>query len=106
MLEALHRQTGRPVAVLVDEYDKPILDALEVPDVARANRDFLRGLYATIKDCDAHVRFSFVTGVSRFSKVEGYYACSRAGKPRCFPAFLVSVRRARPGQRRRQRELA
>ena len=69
LLEALHRQAGRPVAVLVDEYDKPILDALEVPDVARANRDFLRGLYATIKDSDAHVRFTFITGVSRFSKV-------------------------------------
>ena len=43
MLDALHRQAGRPVAVLVDEYDKPILDALETPEVARANRDFLRG---------------------------------------------------------------
>ena len=69
MLEALHRQTGRPVAVLVDEYDKPILDALEEPKIARANRDFLRGLYATIKDCDAHVGFTFLTGVSKFSKV-------------------------------------
>ena len=69
MLEALHRQVGRPVAVLVDEYDKPILDALGTPGVARANRDFLRGLYATIKDCDAHVRFTFLTGVSKFSKV-------------------------------------
>ena len=69
MLEALHRHAGRPVAVLVDEYDKPILDALDVPEVACANRDYLRGLYATIKDRDAHVRFTFVTGVSRFSKV-------------------------------------
>ena len=69
LLEALHRQTGRRAAVLVDEYDKPILDALDVPDAARANRDYLRGLYATIKDCDAHVRFTFVTGVSRFSRV-------------------------------------
>ena len=68
LLEGLHRQAGRPVAVLVDEYDKPILDALGTPEVARANRDFLRGLYATIKDCDAHVRFTFLTGVSRFSK--------------------------------------
>ena len=42
---------------------------LEVPDIARANRDFLRGLYAVIKDCDAHVRFTFITGVSKFSKV-------------------------------------
>ena len=69
MLEALHRRAGRPVAVLVDEYDKPILDTLGTPEVARANRDFLRGLYATIKDCDAHVRFTFLTGVSKFSKV-------------------------------------
>ncbi len=69
LLEVLHRSTGRRAAVLVDEYDKPIVDAPEAPDIARANRDFLRGLYATIKDCDAHVRFTFLTGVSRFSKV-------------------------------------
>ena len=69
LLAALHRHTGRRVVVLVDEYDKPILDALDVPEVARANRDFLRGLYATIKDSDAHVRFTFLTGVSKFSKV-------------------------------------
>ena len=50
LLEVLHDQAGQPVAVLIDEYDKPILDALEVPDIARANRDFLRGLYAVIKD--------------------------------------------------------
>ena len=69
LLETLHERTGRRVAVLVDEYDKPILDALEVPEVARANRDYLRGLYSVVKDCDAHVRFSFLTGVSKFSKV-------------------------------------
>ena len=68
-LEALHERTGQRVAVLVDEYDKPILDALEVPEVARANRDFLRGLYSTVKFADAHVRFTFITGVSKFSKV-------------------------------------
>ena len=69
LLEALHDQAGQPVAVLIDEYDKPILDALELPDIARANRDFLRGLYAVIKDRDAYIRFTFITGVSKFSKV-------------------------------------
>ena len=69
VIRTLHERTGRRVVVLVDEYDKPILDALDVPEVARANRDYLRGLYAVIKDCDAHVRFSFLTGVSKFSKV-------------------------------------
>ena len=69
LLQAMHRATGQRVAVLVDEYDKPIVDALEVEEVARANRNYLRGLYAAIKDCDAHVRFCFLTGVSKFSKV-------------------------------------
>ena len=69
LIAALHRQAGQPVAVLVDEYDKPILDALEAPDIARANRDFLKGIYSVIKDSDAHVCFVFLTGVSKFSKV-------------------------------------
>ncbi len=70
LLQALHEGTGRRVAVLVDEYDKPILDALvDEPEVALANRDYLRGLYGVIKDSDAHVRFTFLTGISKFSKV-------------------------------------
>ena len=69
LIRTLHRQSGRPVAVLVDEYDKPILDALGNPVSARANRDFLRGFYSVIKDCGEHVRFAFLTGVSKFSKV-------------------------------------
>ena len=69
LLQALHRETGRAVVVLIDEYDKPILDALDDPEVAKANRDFLRGVYAVVKDRDADVRFTFVTGVSKFSKV-------------------------------------
>ena len=55
--------------MLVDEYDKPILDALEHRNVARANRDYLRGLYGVIKASDAHVRFTLLTGVSKFTKV-------------------------------------
>ncbi len=69
LLRTLHRHTGQQVVVLVDEYDKPILDALALPEVARANRAFLRGLYGVIKDSEAHVRFTFLTGVSKFSKV-------------------------------------
>ena len=78
MLRELHRKTGHRVAVLVDEYDRPILDAMfsrqpgddsepAINDTARANRDFLRGFYAAIKEADAHIRFSFLTGVSKFS---------------------------------------
>ena len=69
LIRTLHERAGRRVAILVDEYDKPILDALTSPEVARANRDFLRGLYSAIKQSDAHVKFTLLTGVSKFSKV-------------------------------------
>ena len=69
LLELLHAQAGQRVAVLIDEYDKPILDALDTPDMARANRDYLRGVYSVVKDRDADIVFSFITGVSKFSKV-------------------------------------
>ena len=69
LLRAASAQAGQQAVLLVDEYDKPILDALEMPETGKANRDYLRGVYAVIKDFDAHIFFSFITGVSRFSKV-------------------------------------
>ncbi|MCY4061199.1 MAG: AAA family ATPase [Chloroflexi bacterium] len=69
LLDLLHRSTGQQVVVLVDEYDKPILDVLHDPKLATANRDYLRGFYGIIKGGAEHVRFVFVTGVSMFSKV-------------------------------------
>ena len=61
--------TGQRVVILVDEYDKPILDNLLKPDVAKEIRDGLRNFYSVIKDCDAHIKFAMLTGVSKFSKV-------------------------------------
>jgi hypothetical protein len=69
LLQGVHEKTSRRVVVLVDEYDKPILDNLTEPDRARAMREGLRDLYSVLKDADAHVRFVFITGVSKFSKV-------------------------------------
>ena len=69
LIDTLHERSGRRVVLLVDEYDKPIIDALEQPDLAKQNRNFLRSVYSVIKSCDQHIRFSFITGVSKFSKV-------------------------------------
>ena len=69
LIRGLRRHAGQRVVVLVDEYDKPILDALTTPELARANRDFLHGVYSIIKACDADIEFALLTGVSRFSKV-------------------------------------
>ena len=71
LIRETHATTGQRVVVLVDEYDKPILDNLGRPEAeaAAAIRDGLRDLYSVIKDSDAHIRFAFLTGVSKFSKV-------------------------------------
>ncbi|MFM8442504.1 MAG: ATP-binding protein [Methylococcus sp.] len=69
LIRKAHAATGERVVVLVDEYDKPILDNLTQPEVARVMRNGLRNLYSVIKDSDAHIRFAFLTGVSKFSKV-------------------------------------
>ena len=69
LLNRLHQTTGRQAVVLVDEYDKPILDVIDNPEMATTNRDYLRGFYGIIKDSARDVRFVFVTGVSMFSRV-------------------------------------
>ena len=70
LIEQLHDRRNERVVLLVDEYDKPILDALERSrELARDNRDLLQGAYSAVKTCDAHLRFSMISGVSKFSKV-------------------------------------
>ncbi len=60
--------TGKQVVILVDEYDKPILDNLDCPVRAGELRDLLRDFYSAIKPLDVHLRFVFLTGVLKFSK--------------------------------------
>ncbi len=65
----LHAATGQGVVVLVDEYDKPLLDLLDNPQQAEANRQCLHGVYGILKGCADQLRFVFVTGISMYSKV-------------------------------------
>jgi hypothetical protein len=69
LIRHLYEQTGQRVVILVDEYDKPILDRLDQPEIALAIREGLKDFYSVIKDSDAYVKFAFLTGVSKFSKV-------------------------------------
>ena len=61
-------QRGR-VVILIDEYDKPILDNIDNPKKAENIRNFLRSFYSTFKDLDKYLKFVFITGISKFSKV-------------------------------------
>ncbi len=69
LIETLGRET--PVVVLIDEYDKPIIDYLEKSELKQAleNREILKTFYAGVKDQDKYLRFFFITGVSKFSRV-------------------------------------
>ena len=69
LIEQAHAKFGERVVVLVDEYDKPILDNITDRETARAMRDGLRNLYSVLKGADEHLKFVFLTGVSKFSKV-------------------------------------
>ena len=70
VLEAAHRQTGRRCVVLIDEYDKPILDVLDAdPALEDRHRNVLKGFYSVFKGADEHLQFVLLTGVTKFSQV-------------------------------------
>ncbi len=69
LIIALEEKYNKQVVILIDEYDKPILDVIDNIEEAKAKRDILKGFYGVIKGVDAQVRFVFLTGVTRFSKV-------------------------------------
>ena len=69
LIRQAHQATGQRAVVLIDEYDKPILDNIDNPAVATEMRDGLKNLYSVLKGSDEHLKFVFLTGVSKFSKV-------------------------------------
>lgn len=70
ILEAAHQQTGRRAVVLVDEYDKPILDVLDVDSgLEEQHRNILKAFYSVFKGADSHLQFVLLTGVTKFSQV-------------------------------------
>ncbi len=69
LIEEVSEQYDSRVVILVDEYDKPILDNIDSPDMRHEAKDTLRDFYSSIKSNDEYIRFAFLTGVSKFSRV-------------------------------------
>lgn len=69
LIRATYKKYGQKVVILVDEYDKPIIDVIHNKSVANENRALLGSFYSAIKASDEYVRFAMLTGVSKFSKV-------------------------------------
>ncbi len=68
LIHKAHEKYQKPVVILIDEYDKPIIDNLDQMEVAKVNREILKGLYVIMKDNDRYIKFAFLTGVSKFTK--------------------------------------
>ena len=69
LIEEAYLKYDKKVVILVDEYDKPILDNIDDKEVAKLMREQLKNFYSVIKDSDEYIKLVFITGVSKFSKV-------------------------------------
>ena len=69
VIKAAKEQTGLRCVILVDEYDKPLLDLLGKPELQEHNKEVFKGFFSTLKSFDEYIQFIFITGVSKFHKV-------------------------------------
>ncbi|MDE6510652.1 MAG: ATP-binding protein [Muribaculaceae bacterium] len=69
LIRTAFEQTGRQVVILIDEYDKPLLDIEDNEELYEKNQRILKSFFGNLKSMDRYIRFAFITGVGRFSKV-------------------------------------
>ena len=70
LLKREYQKTGKQVVILVDEYDKPLLQTMGVNEALNEQyRNELKAFYSVLKTCDEYIRFAFLTGVTKFSKI-------------------------------------
>ena len=69
VIKAAYARTGRGVVVLIDEYDKPLLNSFDNPELQEQYRSILTAFYTVLKDADPWLRFIFITGVTKFAQM-------------------------------------
>lgn len=82
-----HEKTGRQVVILVDEYDKPLLQAIGNDALQAAYRSKLKAFYSVLKTMDAKIRFAFLTGVTKFGKVSVFSDLNNLKDISMLPAY-------------------
>lgn len=97
VLSKAHQQTGLRCVVLIDEYDKPLLDVMGLPETIRKNnvditleqnhRNILKGFYSTFKLADADLQFVFLTGVTKFSQISVFSGFNQPNDISMAPQF-------------------
>ena len=69
LVKTAYEKTGRPVVVLIDEYDAPLLDVVHEDKQLPELRNVMRNFFSPLKDCDPYLRFVFLTGITKFSQL-------------------------------------
>jgi len=89
LIQKLYEKYNQKVVVLIDEYDKPILDVIEDIEKARRNRDILKKFFEILKPSDPYLKLVFLTGVSRFSKVSIFSGLNQLNDITIDPSFAT-----------------
>jgi len=89
LIQKLYEKYNQKVVVLIDEYDKPILDVIEDIEKARRNRDILKKFFEILKPSDPYLKLVFLTGVSRFSKVSIFSGLNQLNDITVDPSFAT-----------------
>ena len=74
IIRRAHEKTGHRVAILVDEYDKPMLQAIGNEELQQSFRSTLQAFYGALKTMDGYIKFAFLTGVTKFGKISVFSA--------------------------------
>jgi len=89
LIQKLYEKYNQKLVVLIDEYDKPILDVIEDIEKARRNRDILKKFFEILKPSDPYLKLVFLTGVSRFSKVSIFSGLNQLNDITINPSFAT-----------------
>lgn len=89
LIVSTKEHTGKPVVIIIDEYDAPLLDVLHDEDKLAAIRTVMQEFYAPIKANDAHIRFAFITGITKFSQLSIFSTINNLANISMDPEFAA-----------------
>ncbi len=87
VIDKAYEQTGRQVVILIDEYDKPIVDNLTNPELMEQFRSLLQGFYSVLKAQDGRIKFGFLTGVTKIGKLSVFSGLNNLKDISMLPAY-------------------
>ena len=87
IVEQAHKQTGQKVAIIIDEYDAPMLNAIDNDTYQNQIRTVQNNLFSPLKDLDPHLRFVFITGITKFSQMSIFSALNNLKDISLMPEF-------------------